>query len=75
MFLRRKLERRLELCAAFQDLVIPILATGAETYLDKVNLYLFDVFPNIPFLSVFMVAFCSLGLVVHFADFEHTNQC
>ena len=28
---RRKLERRLELCVAFQDWIIPILATGAQT--------------------------------------------
>ena len=26
-------------------------------------------------LPVFTVAFCALGLLVHYADFEHTNQC
>lgn len=28
----------------------------------------------LPF-SVFIVAFCALGLLVYYVDFEHTNQC
>ena len=26
-------------------------------------------------ISVFIVAFCALGLLVHYADFEHKHEC
>ena len=61
--------------------MIPIVATGAN------NDFIFNFSSNctdlislncvleISFFPVFVVAFCALGLVVHYVDFEHTDQC
>ena len=70
--------------------MIPIVATGADSdFISNLYIILIANFRTInctdlislncvleiSFFPVFVVAFCALGLVVHYVDFEHTDQC